>query len=71
VVAGHEVANLTAYRIAFLIAAAICLCGVAWSLSVEREFSVAMTAAVRISPLIVLGSAVWVVLVRRFARVLA
>jgi hypothetical protein len=31
----------------------------------------AMTAAVRISPLIVLGSAVWVVLVRRFARVLA
>jgi MFS family permease len=35
VVAGHEVANLTAYRIAFLIAAAICLCGVAWSLSIR------------------------------------
>jgi len=35
VVAGHEVANLTAYRVAFLIAAAICLCGVAWSLSIR------------------------------------
>jgi hypothetical protein len=35
VVAGHEVANLTAYRIAFLIAAALCLCGVAWSLSIH------------------------------------
>jgi MFS family permease len=35
VVAGHEVANLTAYRIAFLVAAAICLCGVAWSLSIR------------------------------------
>src|SRR6185437_13911072 len=35
VVAGHEVANLTAYRIAFLIAAALCLCGVAWSLSIR------------------------------------
>ena len=34
-VAGHEVANLTAYRIAFLIAAAICLCGVPWSLSIR------------------------------------
>jgi hypothetical protein len=34
-VAGHEVANLTAYRIAFLIAAAICLCGVAWALSIR------------------------------------
>src|SRR6476659_6165675 len=35
VVAGHEVANLTAYRVSFLIAAAICLCGVAWSLSIR------------------------------------
>jgi predicted MFS family arabinose efflux permease len=35
VVAGREVANLTAYRVAFLIAAAICLCGVAWSLSIH------------------------------------
>jgi len=34
-VAGHEVANLTSYRIAFLIAAAICLCGVACSLSIR------------------------------------
>ena len=35
VVGGHEVANLTAYRVAFLVAAAICLLG--------------LTAAVRIS----------------------
>jgi EmrB/QacA subfamily drug resistance transporter len=34
-VAGHEVANLTAYRVAFLVAAAICLCGVACSLSIQ------------------------------------
>jgi EmrB/QacA subfamily drug resistance transporter len=32
---GHTVANLTAYRAAFLAAAAICLCGVAWSLSIR------------------------------------
>jgi EmrB/QacA subfamily drug resistance transporter len=34
-VGGHEVANLTAYRVAFLAAAAICLCGVACSLSIR------------------------------------
>jgi EmrB/QacA subfamily drug resistance transporter len=34
-VAGHEVANLTAYRAAFLTAAAICLAGVAFSLSIR------------------------------------
>jgi EmrB/QacA subfamily drug resistance transporter len=34
-VAGHPVANLNAYRAAFLAAAAICLCGVAWSLSIH------------------------------------
>jgi EmrB/QacA subfamily drug resistance transporter len=34
-VAGHEVANLTAYRVAFLTAAAICLCAVACSLSIR------------------------------------
>ena len=34
-VGGHEVANLTAYRAAFLAAAAICLCAVAWSLSIR------------------------------------
>ena len=31
----HEVANLTAYRIAFLTAAAISLCGMAFSLSIR------------------------------------
>jgi EmrB/QacA subfamily drug resistance transporter len=36
-VAGHPVANLTAYRIAFLVAAAIALSGVAWSLSIRDE----------------------------------
>ena len=35
VVAGHAVANLTAYRIAFLAAAAICLCAVGFSLSIR------------------------------------
>ena len=34
-VGGHEVANLTAYRVAFLAAAAICLCAVACSLSIR------------------------------------
>ena len=34
-VGGHEVANLTAYRIAFLAAAGICLCAVACSLSIR------------------------------------
>src|SRR6202043_971858 len=35
VVAGQEVANLTAYRIAFLVAAAFCLAGVASALSIH------------------------------------
>jgi dolichyl-phosphate-mannose--protein O-mannosyl transferase len=35
VVAGHPVANLTAYRVAFGVAAAICLCAVAFSLSIR------------------------------------
>jgi EmrB/QacA subfamily drug resistance transporter len=35
VVAGHEAANLTAYRAAFLTAAAICLAAVAFSLSIR------------------------------------
>src|SRR5580700_6346150 len=34
-IAGHPVANLTAYRVAFGVAAAIALCGVAWSLSIR------------------------------------
>ena len=34
-VAGHQVANLTAYRIAFLIAAGFCLAGVASALSIH------------------------------------
>src|ERR1700761_7652370 len=34
-VAGHPVANLAAYRVAFLAAAAICLCGVAFSLRIH------------------------------------
>jgi len=34
-VAGHDVANLTAYRIAFLVAAAFCLTGVASALSIH------------------------------------
>jgi EmrB/QacA subfamily drug resistance transporter len=35
VVAGHEVAHLTAYRIAFLVAAAFCLAGIASALSIH------------------------------------
>ena len=34
-VAGHVVANLTAYRAAFLVAAAICLCALPFSLSIR------------------------------------
>jgi EmrB/QacA subfamily drug resistance transporter len=34
-VAGHEVANLAAYRITFLVAAAVCLTGVACALSIH------------------------------------
>jgi EmrB/QacA subfamily drug resistance transporter len=34
-VAGHEVANLTAYRVTFLVAAAVCLTGIAAALSIR------------------------------------
>ena len=33
--AGHAVANLTAYRMAFGVAAAICLCALPFSLSIR------------------------------------
>jgi EmrB/QacA subfamily drug resistance transporter len=49
VVAGHAVANLTAYRVAFLAAAAICLCGVASSLSI-RDADAASTRPGRSGP---------------------
>jgi hypothetical protein len=45
-VGGHEVANLTAYRVAFRVAAAIALCGVAWSLSI-RDADAASTIPAR------------------------
>jgi MFS family permease len=43
---GHEVANLTAYRVAFLAAAAVCLCAVACSLSI-RDADAASTIPAR------------------------
>jgi EmrB/QacA subfamily drug resistance transporter len=46
VVAGHEAANLTAYRITFLVAAAICLAGVASALSI-RDADAAATIPAR------------------------
>ena len=49
VVDGHTVANLTAYRAAFLAAAAICLCGVACSLSI-RDADAASTIPRRGQP---------------------
>ena len=48
-VAGHPVANLTAYRVAFLAAAAICLCAVACSLSI-RDADAASTRPGRSGP---------------------
>ena len=48
-VAGHEVANLTAYRIAFLVAAAFCLAGVASALSI-RDADAAATIPSRRHP---------------------
>jgi EmrB/QacA subfamily drug resistance transporter len=36
-VGGHESANLTAYRVAFVVAAAVCLTGVACALSIHNE----------------------------------
>jgi EmrB/QacA subfamily drug resistance transporter len=46
---GHTAANLTAYRAAFLAAAAICLCGVACSLSI-RDADAAATIPGRPGP---------------------
>ena len=46
VVAGHEAANLTAYRITFLVAAAICLAGVPSALSI-RDADAAATIPAR------------------------
>jgi EmrB/QacA subfamily drug resistance transporter len=48
-VAGHPVANLTAYRVAFLAAAAICLCALACSLSI-RDADAASTRPGRGDP---------------------
>jgi EmrB/QacA subfamily drug resistance transporter len=45
-VAGHPVANLDAYRVAFLAAAAICLCAVPFSLSI-RDADAAATIPAR------------------------
>ena len=45
-VAGHPVPNLTAYRVAFLVAAAVCLCAVACSLSI-RDADAAATIPAR------------------------
>jgi EmrB/QacA subfamily drug resistance transporter len=45
-VAGQQVANLTAYRVSFLVAAAICLCAVAGSLSI-RDADAASTIPAR------------------------
>ena len=45
-VGGHEVANLTAYRVAFLAAAAICVCAMACSLSI-RDADAASTIPAR------------------------
>jgi predicted MFS family arabinose efflux permease len=44
--AGHEVANLTSYRITFLVAAAVCLAGVAFALSI-RDADAAATIPAR------------------------
>ncbi|MDQ2814576.1 MAG: multidrug efflux MFS transporter [Actinomycetota bacterium] len=48
-VAGHPVANLTAYRVAFLAAAVICLCALACSLSI-RDADAASTRPGRGGP---------------------
>jgi hypothetical protein len=45
-VAGHEVANLAAYRITFLVAAAVCLVGVASALTI-RDADAAATIPAR------------------------
>jgi hypothetical protein len=48
-VAGHPAANLTAYLAAFLAAAAICLCGVAFSLSNRDAAAATIPAASRVA----------------------
>jgi EmrB/QacA subfamily drug resistance transporter len=48
-VAGHEVANLAAYRITFLVAAAVCLAGLASALSI-RDADAAATIPARRRP---------------------
>ena len=48
-VAGHAVANLAAYRVAFLAAAAVCLCALACSLSI-RDADAASTRPGRSGP---------------------
>jgi EmrB/QacA subfamily drug resistance transporter len=49
-VAGHQVANLTAYRIAFLVAATFCLAGVASSLSIHDADAAATIPSRRHNP---------------------
>jgi MFS family permease len=49
-VAGHEVANLTAYRIAFLIAAAFCLAGIASALTIHDADAAATIPSRRYHP---------------------
>jgi EmrB/QacA subfamily drug resistance transporter len=49
-VAGHQVANLTAYRIAFLIAAAFCLAGVASALTIHDADAAATIPSRRHNP---------------------
>jgi hypothetical protein len=49
-VGGHPAANLTAYRVAFLVAAAICLCAVAFSLSIRDADAAASIPARRGRP---------------------
>jgi len=49
-VAGHQVANLTAYRIAFLVAAAFCLAGVAFALSIHDADAAATMPTRRHNP---------------------
>jgi EmrB/QacA subfamily drug resistance transporter len=50
IVAGHEVANLAAYRIAFLVAAAFCLAGVASALSIHDADAAATIPSRRHNP---------------------
>jgi hypothetical protein len=49
-VAGHEVANLTAYRITFLVAAAFCLAGIASALTIHDADAAATIPSRRYHP---------------------